>query len=59
MTVAQAMKKYRRNDSNTRIYVRELETEEYRGIYKYYDSEVVRIYPYNGDMVCEVAKEVK
>ena len=58
MTVAEAMKKYKKSESETRVYVQSLGTEVYRGLDRYYDSEVIRIYPHNGDMVCEVAQEV-
>ena len=54
MTVKQAMKKYKQTEATTRVYVQELNTEEYRNLYRYFDSEVIRIYPHNGDMVCEV-----
>ena len=59
MTVRDMMKKYERTDANTRIYVQELGDEVYRYISRYYDSEVVGVYDHNGDMVCEVEKEVK
>ena len=58
MTVREAMDKFKRNDFNTRVYVEELDDEEWRSIWKYYDSEVITIYPHNGDMVCQV-KEAK
>lgn len=57
MTVREAMKKYNKKEWETRVYVQELD-DEAREIYPYLDSEVIRIYPHNGDMTCEV-KEVK
>lgn len=54
MTVSQMMKKYHKNESEVRVYVKELGTEECRSLYRYFNSEVVRVYSHNGDMVCEV-----
>lgn len=56
MTVKEAMTKYGKSEYETRIYVKELNDEVYRDIYRYADSEVICIYPHNGDMVCEVEK---
>lgn len=57
MTVREMMKRFKKTEANTRVYVEELDTEV-RSISKYYDSEVVDVYDHNGDMVCAVEREV-
>jgi len=55
MTVYEAVQKNNKTWTEVRIYVQELNDEEWRRPQKYWDSEVLNIYDHNGDMVCEVA----
>lgn len=54
MTVKDMMEKYNKAEHETRVYVKELQTEEYRDLGRYYNSEVLDVYDHNGDMVCTV-----
>lgn len=56
MTVIDYINKYNINENDVEIYIMELDDIEWRSTYKYFDDEVINVYPHNGAVVFQVEK---